>query len=121
MYDAALAMLGDVFVRSSHLCCNPACVFSYKNPGKPSSAHRCGVERVRASDLCFWCNSTDVASAEVTPFGIRRIVQDLRKFSLSLDVFKAAISKLSADFLADLRVCSLEAENTAMLKEDRVE
>ena len=71
--------------------------------------------------LCFWCNSSDVARAETTQFGIRRIAQDLRKFSSSLDAFKVAISKLSEGFLADMRVCSLEAENTAMLKEDRVE
>ncbi len=46
---------------------------------------------------------------------------DLRKFSPFPDVFRSAISKLSEDFLSDLRVCSVQAENMAMLKEDRVE
>ena len=73
------------------------------------------------SGRCFWCNPSDVADAETKPFGIRRIARDLRKFSVSLDVFQFSIGKLSADFLADLRICSLEAEKTAMLKEDRVE
>ena len=121
VYHAALAMLGDDFVRSSNVCSNAACVFSYKRPGQPCRTRMCGEQRQRVSDLCFWCNPFDVADAESKPFGIRRIAQDLRKFSVSLDVFKAAIGKLSADFLADLRICSLEVENTAMLKEDRVE
>ena len=55
------------------------------------------------SDLCFWCDSSDVADAETKPFGIQRIAQDLHKFSVSLDVLKAAIGKVSPDFLADLR------------------
>ena len=37
------------------------------------------------------------------------------------DVFRAAAGKLSAEFFQDLRVCSLEAEKAAMLKEDFVE
>ncbi len=37
------------------------------------------------------------------------------------DVFRAAASRLSAEFLQDLHVCSWEAEQKAMLKEDLVE
>ena len=48
---------------------------------------------------------------------------DLRKFSSSsrADVFEACVSKLSTGFLQDLTVCSREAEQRAMLKEDLVE
>ena len=46
---------------------------------------------------------------------------DLRKFSSFPDVFQAAISKLSNNFVGDLCFASREAEKKAMLKEDRVE
>ena len=63
-----------------------------------------------------------MSAAETTPNGIRRIAKDLRKFSTSRsDVFRAAASRLSAEFLKDLHVCSWEAEQKAMLKEDLVE
>ena len=64
VYDAALAMLGDDFVRSSHVCSHAACVFSYKRPGQPSRIRMCGEQRQRVSELFFWCNSSDVADAE---------------------------------------------------------
>ena len=34
VYDAALAKLGEDFVRASRICCNPDCVFSYNKPGQ---------------------------------------------------------------------------------------
>ena len=39
---------------------------------------------------------------------------DLRKFSSFPDVFKSAMSKLSSEFLLDLRIASREAENKAI-------
>jgi hypothetical protein len=119
VYDAALAKLGEDFVRTSRICCNPDCVFSYNNPGQPCRARR--VYGRSLSDLCFWCSPDAVSACESTPLGIRRIAMDLRKFSSCPDVLQTALSKLSQDFVADLRVCSLEAERKAMLKEDIVE
>ena len=46
---------------------------------------------------------------------------DLRKFNSLPDVFEAAISKLSNNFVVDLCIASRDAEAKAMLKEDRVE
>ncbi len=122
VYDAALAKLGQDFVRASNFCCDAGCVFSCKNPGERSVTYRPGRVRSWQSDLCFWCDRDVVSAAETTPNGIRRIAKDLRKFSTSRsDAFRAAASRLSAEFLQDLRVCSWEAEQKAMLKEDLVE
>ena len=49
-------------------------------------------------------------SVEIAKFGVRRS-----------GAFRAAAGKLSAEFFQDLRVCSLEAEKAATLKEDFVE
>ena len=92
--------------------------------GLGSHAPRIGLgdRRMRISDLCFWCSPDVVAAAELTRNGIRKIAMDLRTFSTTrVDVFQAAISRLSTDFLDDLRVCSLEAERHGMFKEDLVE
>ena len=110
VYDAALAKVGEGFVRASHVCCNAACVFSYKAPGQRCMARRPRRAGPRVSDLCFWCSPQIVSRAESTLVGIRRITMDLRKFSAFPDVFKSAISKLSEDFVADLRIASREAE-----------
>ncbi len=115
VYEAALAKLGKDFVRASRYCGSTGCIFSYRNPGERSRARP-------QSDLCFWCNPAAVSAAEMTPSGIRRIGMDLRKFSTGrTDVFQAGVSKLSAAFLLDLRVCSLQAEQQAMPKEELVE
>ena len=114
VYEAALAKVGADFVRASRLCCQPECIFSYTKPGERSRARR-------HSDLCFWCDPDVVSAGESTPVGIRKIAMDLRKFSSQPHVFEAARIKVSAEFLQDLRVCSVEAERNAMLKEDVVE
>ena len=119
VYEAALTKVGEDFVRASHVCCNAACVFSYKSPGHPCFVARSRGTRV--SDLCFWCSPNIVSSAESSAAGIQRIIKFLRKFSSFPHVFEAAISKLSNNFVVDLCMASRDAENKAMLKEDRVE
>ena len=90
VYDAARAMLGDDFVRSSNVCSNAACVFSYKRPGQRSCSRQVsGGQRV--SDLCFWCDASDVADAETKPFGIRRIAQDLEVFKSAIGSFRQTL------------------------------
>ena len=119
VYDAALAKVGEGFVRAARLCCNTGCMFSYSAPGQ-----RCGARQrnqVRVSDLCFWRSPEVVSRAESTAVGLQRIARDLRKFGSFPEVFHAATRKLSSEFLQDLCIASREAESKAMLKEDRVE
>ena len=72
--------------------------------------------------MCFWCDLAVVSAAQQSPAGIRRIAKDLKRFSVTrVDVFQSAAAKLTEAFLHDLRVVSVDAEQQAMFKEDRVE
>ena len=102
VYDAALAKVGEGFVRAARLCCGTGCMFSYSAPG-----HRCGARQrnqVRVSDLCFWCSPEVVSRAESTALGLRRIARDLRKFGSFPEVFHAATRKLSSEFFYRISV-----------------